>query len=127
MDFIGIIIEESLKDTSFLKNLNITSTEIEEVTPGHKTPWIKQWTLHTVVIPESRVDQVAEELSKSLDYSQGTSWYADFKNKTTHYIIFQNKIFVIDRSKKEEYEEAISTVWKTLVCLSESLSSNGLE
>lgn len=31
------------------------------------------------------------------------------------------------RGGKEEYEEAISTVWKTLVCLSESLSSNGLE
>ncbi len=106
MDFEGVIIEESLKDKSVLESIEIKSTKVEKVTPGHKTPWIKQWTLHAVVIPENRVDQIAEEISKSLDYSQGTSWYADFKNDTSHYIIFQNKIFKIDRTKKEEYEEA---------------------
>jgi hypothetical protein len=106
MDFEGVIIEESLEDISILDNVEIKSTKVEEVTPEHKTPWFKHWTLHTVTIPESRADQIAESLSRSLDYSHGTSWYADFKNDTTHYIIFQNKIFRIDRSKKEEYEAA---------------------
>lgn len=106
MDFEGVIIEESLSNKSLLNDIEIKSTKIEEATPRHKTPWLSQWTLHTVTISESRADQVAKALSNSLDYSHGTSWYADFKNDTTHYIIFQNKIFVIDRSKKEDYEKA---------------------
>jgi hypothetical protein len=106
MDFEGVIIEESLKDKKVLEDVEIKSTKVEKVTPEHKTPWLSQWTLHNVIIPKGKAGEVAEEISKSLDYSQGTSWYADFKNDTTHYIIFKNKFFVIDRSKKEEYEEA---------------------
>jgi len=34
------------------------------------------------------------------------NWYADFKNETTHYIIFRNRVFKIDRTKKEQYDEA---------------------
>ncbi|MFA6446381.1 MAG: hypothetical protein WCW14_04010, partial [Candidatus Paceibacterota bacterium] len=32
-------------------------------------------------------------------------WYADFKNKKTHYIIFRDKVFKIDRTSKEQYDE----------------------
>jgi len=31
------------------------------------------------------------------------AWYADFKNKSFHYIIFCNKIFKVDRSKPGQY------------------------
>ena len=34
-----------------------------------------------------------------------SSWYADYRNDTHHYIIFQNKIFYIDRKSKEQYDE----------------------
>lgn len=33
-------------------------------------------------------------------------WYADFKNRTTHFIIFKNKIFKIDRKSEQQYDEA---------------------
>lgn len=104
MIFKGVIIEESLKDKSVLKDVRITSKKIEQITPEHKTPWVKQWTLDTVEIPESKAKEIADRLSKSLDSKH--NWYADFKNDTHHYIIFKNKVFYIDRSSKEQYDKA---------------------
>ena len=105
MNYKGVIIEESLGNKGILKEVRILSTKIEQVTDKHQTPWIKQWTLHTVEIPESEAKEIAEELSNSLDYEHGGSWYADFKNKTHHYIIFRDKVFKVDRTKKEQYDE----------------------
>ena len=34
-------------------------------------------------------------------------WYADFKNETTHIVIFPDRVFVIDRSDIEQYREAV--------------------
>lgn len=103
-NFKGVIIEESLVNTSVLKDVKVVSTDVEEVTEEHKTPWIKRWTMHNVEIDADKADNVALQLSKLLDTEH--NWYADFKNNTTHYVIFTNKVFKINRSKKEEYEEA---------------------
>src|SRR3989344_6084245 len=103
-DFIGVIIEESLEKKDILKKVKIVKTKIEKVVEKHKTPWIKQWTLHTVEISENQAESVAKDLSKSLDSQH--QWYADFKNNTHHYIIFRNKVFFIDRRSKEQYDEA---------------------
>jgi hypothetical protein len=103
MNYGGTIIEESLDDKSCLKDLNIVSTKIEQVTESHKTPWLKQWTLHTVEIDENKAESTASKLSDALDKKH--EWYADFKNKQFHYIIFRGKVFRIDRSKPDEYEE----------------------
>ena len=66
-DYQGIIIEESLEDKGILKELKIIKTEVEPVTKKHKTPWIKQWTMHNVEIPEDKAVDIAEKISKSLD------------------------------------------------------------
>jgi hypothetical protein len=102
--FIGIIIEESLENKDVLKKVNILKTKIEPVTEKHKSPWLKKWTLHTVEISERQADNISEEISKSLDSKH--SWYADFRNEKIHLIIFRNKIFRIDRTKKEQYNQA---------------------
>ena len=102
--FKGTIIEESLEDKSVLKKIRIISTEVEKVTDRHKTPWISQWTLHSVEIPDKNADDVAKEISTALDSEHG--WYADFKNDVDHYIIFKGKVFFIDRTSKEQYDEA---------------------
>lgn len=102
MNYSGVIIEESLEDKGVLEDVKILETEVEPVTEKHKTPWIKQWTLHTVEIPGSLADSVAEEISQALDHEH--SWYADFKNHDFHYIIFRSKVFKVDRSKKEQYD-----------------------
>ena len=106
MQYGGVIIEESLKDKTILGSLKVKDIKVESITPEHKTPWFKQWTLHTVFIPEEMGDHIAEKISKSFDYSHGSAWYADFKNDKTHYIIFEGKVFKIDRSKKKEYQKA---------------------
>ena len=103
-NFIGVIIEESLEDREILKKVKIIKTKVEKVTEKHKTPWIKQWTLHTVEIAENQADMVAKELCKSLDSQH--AWYADFKNDNIHFILFRDKIFKINRIHKEQYEEA---------------------
>jgi len=104
----GVIIEESLENKEVLKKIKIISTKVEPITNEHKTPWLSQWTLHTVEISDNEAKEIAEEISKSLDRNHGGSWYADFKNDTHHYIIFRNKIFYIDRKSKEQYDEAKS-------------------
>lgn len=104
MDYKGVIIEESLENKDILKDIKISETNVEEVVEEHKTPWIKQWTLHTVEIPENQVVSVAEKISKALDSEH--NWYADFKNDTHHYIIFRDEVFYIDRKSEKQYDEA---------------------
>ena len=101
MPYTGTIIEESLENTETLKALKVLSTKVEEVTEEHKTPWVKQWTLHQVEIQENQAELVADKLSHSLDPNH--SWYADFKNHDTHFIIFRDKVFKIDRAYPNEY------------------------
>ena len=105
-DFEGIIIEESLTDKEILNKVEIVSTKVKKVTEEERTPWIKQWTMHTVRINEEEARGFAEELKKHLDYSHGTSWYADFRNNRYHYIVFRDKVFFIDRHGRAQYEEA---------------------
>ncbi|MCK4354847.1 hypothetical protein KAW43_00645 [Candidatus Parcubacteria bacterium] len=105
-DYRGVIIEESLENKEILKKVKIISTKVEQVTDRHKTPWLSQWTLHTVKVQENEAREIAEEISQSLDSDHGGSWYADFKNDTHCYIIFRDKIFCIDRKNKEQHDEA---------------------
>lgn len=105
MTFNGVIIEESLTDKSVLNDVDIISTKVEPVTEHHKTPWVKQWTLHTVEISEDKAADVAEEISKALDKEH--DWYADFKTDTEHYVIYTGKVFhITDRTDKKQYDEA---------------------
>jgi len=104
MDYIGIIIEESLENKDVLKKIKILGTKIEAITDKHKTPWIKHWTIHTVKITSEKAAKIAEELSECLDSAH--SWYADFKNGELHFIIFRNKIFRVDKTNKKEYDQA---------------------
>ena len=104
MNYKGVIIEEGLETKDIFSHIKILSTKVEQVVDKHKTPWLKQWTLHTVEISEKEAESIDEEISKSLDTEH--PWYADFKNETTHFIIFRNKVFKIDRTSKEQYDEA---------------------
>jgi len=105
MNYNGTIIEESLGDKNLLNKVKIVSTKIESVTEHHQTPWLKQWTLHKVEIKESEGDRIAELLSGSILFDP-SSWYADYKNDTWHYIIFPGKIFKIEQKDKAQYNQA---------------------
>lgn len=110
MNYTGVIIEESLTDKSVLNGLKVVSTKVEPVTPQHKTPWLTQWTLYTIEVPEADAPAIAERLSHALKLSdrEGGNWYIDFKNDTCHYIIFPNKVFTVDRSKPEQYKPVVT-------------------
>lgn len=103
MSYKGIVIEESLQNLTILKQLKVISTKVEQVTESHKTPWLRQWTLHTVEIGEDDAQNVADKLSAALDSKH--DWYADFRNDKYHFIIFRNKVFKVNRNNPEEYEE----------------------
>jgi hypothetical protein len=105
MNFSGIIIEESLADKSVLNDVEIVSTKTELITEKHKTPWVKQWTMHNVEISADKATLIAEKISKALDREH--NWYADFKTDKEHFIIYRDKVFhVTDRSNKEQYDKA---------------------
>lgn len=104
MNYKGIIIEESLADKSVLDKVKILETKVEQVTERHKTPWLKQWTLHTVEIPEENAESITNVISNSIDQGNEHSWYADYRNRETHYVIFPHKVFKIDISKPEQYK-----------------------
>ncbi|MEI7562698.1 MAG: hypothetical protein WCJ39_03100 [bacterium] len=103
-NFIGVIIEESLESKNVLQKVKILSTKTSPVTQKHQTPWVERRTLDTVEIPYKDAENIAQELSISLDPHH--AWYADFKNSTHHYIIFRDKIFYIERTSKAQYDEA---------------------
>jgi len=105
MDYKGVIIEESLSDKSVLGKVKIIEIKVEPITPEHKTSWLKQWTLHTVEIPEEKSDEIAMDISKSLD-NEHTSWYADYKNEKYHYIIYSGKVFKVDLQNPVLYKTA---------------------
>ncbi|MBM2820391.1 MAG: hypothetical protein HW405_151 [Candidatus Berkelbacteria bacterium] len=106
MNYIGTIIEESLEDKSILENVKILSTKVEDVTEKHQTPWLEKWTLDKVEVEESKVDEVSQKISESIDESHDHPWYADYKNKDWHYIIFPHKIFKIARADASGYAAA---------------------
>lgn len=104
MSFKGVIIEESLTNSSIISELEIIDTYISKTTSREETPWLDKWTLHTVIIPENKIDDYAKRLSKLIDTEHSNNWYCDFRNKDYHYIIFSNKVFILDRTNKDDYE-----------------------
>ena len=105
MDFQGIIIAESLTDCSVLDDVQILSTKVEPVQEKHRTPWVKQWTMHTVTIAPEQAAALAEQISHALDAKH--DWYADYKNETEHYVIYRDKVFhMSDRSDAAQYDAA---------------------
>ena len=105
-DFEGIIIEESLADKSVLGQVEIIAQKVESVTDAHKTPWLTKWTMDTVAISADKANDIAKLLSRSIDKAHAASWYVDFKNDTYHYVVYSGKVFLIDRSRRDQYQEA---------------------
>ncbi len=103
----GCIIEESLTNKDVLKEFIITKTNVEKVTEESNTPDLDIWTMHIVEIDEDKVENIVPLLGKSIDGSRKNGgWYTDLKSDDWHYIIFSGKVFKVNRSSGEQYEQA---------------------
>lgn len=105
MNYKGVIIEESLTDCKIIKELEVVQTEVEEVIERQGTPWLDKWTMKTVLIPESKIDEYTKRLSKLIDVNHCSDWYCDFRNDSYHYVVFSNKVFKLDRGNKKDYDD----------------------
>ncbi|PIS16042.1 hypothetical protein COT62_00395 [Candidatus Roizmanbacteria bacterium CG09_land_8_20_14_0_10_41_9] len=105
MNYKGVIIEESLGNKSVLKKVKIIKTKVEPIKPKHKTPWLKQWTLHSVEIPEEEGEQIAYTISYSFD-PEHPDWYADYQNDKYHFVIYAGKVFKVDLQNPILYKDA---------------------
>lgn len=104
--FRGTIIQESLDNLNVLKECTIISTEISKVTEKHHTPHLTQWTKHKVeVYGVDNARKVAKAISKAFDTRHG-SWYADYNDGDTVFIIYPNKIFEFKGSDQIEIQKA---------------------
>ncbi len=101
----GVIIEESLDNKDILKKVKIVSTKVEKVTTEPQTPWLSQWTLHTVEINQEKADEIARLISQSLEREH--DWYADFNNGERFYVIFTDKVFTYKKGDKEGRQKAV--------------------
>lgn len=104
MSYRGVVIEESLVDRSVLDHLTIVATRCEQVTPEHRTPWLTQWTLHMVDVPDDEAREVADLLAEVLGPN---SWYADFRNDQRHFIVFPHKVFLVERARPDQYRPVV--------------------
>jgi len=105
MDYKGVIIEESLIDSSIIKELTILQTEVAKTTARESNPWLDKWTLQTVQIPQDKIEIYLERLSKLIDTEHCSDWYCDFRNDKFHYVVFSNKAFKLNRKSKQDYLE----------------------
>ena len=103
----GEIIEESLKDRSIIDSVRIVSAEIENVTPSHRTPWLKQWTITTVEIEDGATKGFTRKIQAAME-TEHPSWFADFKGDKDHYVVFPGKIFFVDHRRNDTYTEAVA-------------------
>lgn len=90
--YTGCIIDESIKDKSILREFTILETKND----GGIS--------YIVETDESRIDSTVLKLQASM--TEEKCWYTDLQNYDYHYIIYNDKIFKVNRDCPEQYEEA---------------------
>lgn len=87
--FHGIIIQESLRDPSVLRNVTILGTK-----QG------KDWKLLVVSVPDSRMDSVLELVKSNLRTDEGISYYTHFYSNDRLILVFPDRVFHIKPNKE---------------------------
>jgi hypothetical protein len=88
----GIIVENSLNDTSVLDNLKVEKSWVDG-----------SWKLHSVFISENQILKLSQSLKDG-------PWYTHFwiPRKTSIKVVFRNKVFEIDSQDKTTWENVIA-------------------
>jgi len=106
----GLLLKESLTNTSILELVRVTKTESWQVSNATvNQPAV--WTALSFEADESQADAIAEKLSQALN-PQG--WYINASTATQVYVIFPNKVFRyrkgdhIQKDEAKRYGQSIS-------------------
>jgi hypothetical protein len=84
----GLILKESLSDLSLLDVLQVTKTEIWQV--SNAVSWQPTtWTAISFEVDEAQADRLAEQMSLALK----PMWYINASTPDNVYVIFQDKVF----------------------------------
>lgn len=89
MKFTGLLLKESLTDTSILDLVAVVKTEKWDADNASSLQ-PKIWTAVRFEGEENKLGEFLEKLSKSL---KPKAWYVTIKFKDMEYVIFPNKIF----------------------------------
>ncbi len=87
----GIIIENSLRDTSILASLT------------KEKSWVDgDWKLHSVLVSPNQITQISQALADG-------PWYTHFwiPGEKTIKVVFRDRVFDIDSTKKETWKTAL--------------------
>jgi len=95
MTYTGTIVEESLKDSRYLNNIEITGVHISSAELPED-----RWHLYRVRIDEAEIAGLAKQLKPK-------KWYMHFWNGDTVIAVFPNRIFRFKHSDKSTWHEAI--------------------
>lgn len=99
--FTGLLLKESLKDSSVLNLLRITKTEVWDV--QNAADWQpKRWTAISFDGESDRADEVAEALSRAMR----PAWYANFSTETHVYVMFEDRVFKYAKGDAQVRAEA---------------------
>lgn len=90
--YTGCIIDESIKEKSILNEFRIIETQND----GGIS--------YIVETDENYIETAVLRLQAAM--SDEKCWYADLKNYDFHYIIYNDRIFKVNRDFAEQYEEA---------------------
>lgn len=98
----GLLLKESLEDTSILELVRVTKTESWQV--GNAAPYQPAtWTALSFEAEENQADALADKLSQALK-PQG--WYINAFTATQVYVIFPNKVFKYRKDDSIQRAEA---------------------
>ena len=98
----GLILKESLEETSVLDSLRVTRTETWQASNAAAYQ-PNTWTALSFEADERQADTLAEALSRSLK-PQG--WYINASTATDVYVIFPNKVYKYRKGDSVQREEA---------------------
>lgn len=88
-DFKGTIVEESLKDKSFIKKLKVLNSSVAG-----------DWHLYTVEVNEREIEEISHNLNAQ-------KWYAHFWKDREVIVAFKDKILRFNYDKKETWKPVV--------------------
>lgn len=114
MDWMGVIVEDGLKDVSVLDHVGIVEKRFKELGVSGN------WTVLEVSVNEGDFDKVVNKLKRGLR----PAWYAYFTRKDRQVIVFKGKKFNIKKGSKKSLAHVKNWAFKKYNLLPDNFTLN---